>query len=122
MPLEYLQMIKYYLGDMKKIEWEYIRSNFEDMYLCCAMLSRSVMFDSFRPFGPYSAWFLCPWDFSGKNTGVGCCFLLQGIFLTLGSNPHLLCLLHWQADSLPLSHVRGLVSKIIKPQIASDQK
>ena len=25
---------------------------------------------------------LCPWDFSGKNTGVGCHFLLQGIFLT----------------------------------------
>ena len=28
--------------------------------------------------------------------------LPQGIFLTQGSNPHLLCLLHWQADSLPL--------------------
>ena len=25
---------------------------------------------------------LYPWDFSGKNTGVGCHFLLQGIFLT----------------------------------------
>ena len=23
---------------------------------------------------------LCPWDFPGKNTGVGCYFLLQGIF------------------------------------------
>ena len=30
---------------------------------------------------------LCPWNFSGKNTGVGCCFLLQGIFLTQGLNP-----------------------------------
>ena len=29
-------------------------------------------------------------------------FLLQGIFLTQGSNPCLLLLLHWQADSLPL--------------------
>ena len=29
---------------------------------------------------------LCPWDFSGENTGVGCHFLLQGIFLTQGSN------------------------------------
>ena len=38
----------------------------------------------------------------GKNTGVGCHFLLQGIFPTLGSNPCLLHLLHWQADSLPL--------------------
>ena len=33
---------------------------------------------------------------------MGCHFLLQGIFLTQGSNLHLLCLLHWQADSLPL--------------------
>ena len=37
--------------------------------------------------------------FPGKNTGVGC--LLQGMFLTQGLNIHLLCLLHWQADSLP---------------------
>ena len=30
-----------------------------------------------------------PWSFSGKNTGVGCHFLLQGIFPTQGSNPGL---------------------------------
>ena len=29
-------------------------------------------------------------DSPGKNTGMGCCFLLQGIFPTQGSNPHLL--------------------------------
>ena len=29
----------------------------------------------------------------------------QGIFLTQGSNPRLLHLLHWQVDSLPLSHL-----------------
>ena len=44
---------------------------------------------------------LCPWDFLGKNTGVGCHLLPQGIFWTQGSNPGLL---HWQAGSLPLSH------------------
>ena len=33
-------------------------------------------------------------DFSGKNTGVGCRFLLQGTRPTQGSSPHLLCLLH----------------------------
>ena len=32
---------------------------------------------------------LCPWDSHGKNTGVGCHALLQGIFLTQGSNPGL---------------------------------
>ena len=36
-------------------------------------------------------------DFPGKETSVGCPFLLQEIFLTQGSSPHLLCLLHWQA-------------------------
>ena len=36
---------------------------------------------------------------------MSCHFLLQGIFLTQGSSPHFLCLLHWQADSLPLSHM-----------------
>ena len=33
---------------------------------------------------------LCPWDSPGKNTGVGCHSLLQGIFPTQGSNPGLL--------------------------------
>ena len=42
-------------------------------------------------------------DSPGKNTGVRCHALLQGIFPTQGSNPCLLCLLHWQAASL-LSH------------------
>ena len=51
----------------------------------------------------YIARILSPWKFPGKNIGVGCHFLLQGIFLTQRSNPHLLCLLHWQADCLPLA-------------------
>ena len=46
----------------------------------------------------------CPWAFSGKNTGVGCHFLLQGIFLAQGSNLSLLHLLHWQADFSLLNH------------------
>ena len=50
---------------------------------------------------------LCPWDSSGKNTEefrqVDCCALLQGIFLNQGWNLHLLCLLYWQAGSLPLA-------------------
>ena len=41
---------------------------------------------------------LCPWDFPGQNTGVGCHSLLQGIFPTQGWN---LGLLQLQADSLP---------------------
>ena len=45
---------------------------------------------------------LCPGSSLGKNTGVGCHFLLQGIFSTQGSNLSLLYLLNWQVDSLRL--------------------
>ena len=54
------------------------------------------------PTGLQPARLLCPWDSSAKNTGVGCHALLQGTFQTQGSNPCLLCFLHWQASSLPL--------------------
>ena len=51
-------------------------------------LSRSVASDSETPWTvPRRP--LCPWDAPGKNTGVGCHALLQGISLTQGSN---LCL------------------------------
>ena len=46
---------------------------------------------------------LCLLDSPGKNTGVNCHSLLQGIFLTQESNWHLLPLLHWQVGSLPLA-------------------
>ena len=55
-----------------------------------------------RPHGLQPTILLYPWNFPGKNTRVGCLFLLQGIFLTQGSN---LRLLHCQEDSLPLSRL-----------------
>jgi len=55
----------------------------------------------------------CP----GKNTGVGCYFLLKGIFLTKGLNPPFLRLLHWQAASLPLSHLGSLYPGEVKDKI-----
>ena len=48
---------------------------------------------------------LCPWDFPGKNTGMGCHFLLQGILSIQQLILHFLCLLHWQKNSLPLHHL-----------------
>ena len=57
---------------------------------------------------PHGLWFtrlLCPFDFPGKNTGMGYHLLLQGVFLTQGLNSCLLHFLHWQAVSLPLSHL-----------------
>ena len=63
------------------------------------MLSRSVMPNSLQPLGLKPTRLLCPWDFPGKNTGLGCHDLLQGIFLTQRSNPLLLhcrqILYHW---------------------------
>ena len=69
------------------------------------VLNHSVVSDSLRSHGLQPARFLCPWNFPSKNTGTGCHFLLQGIFPTQGLNLHLLCLLHWQVDSLPLYHL-----------------
>ena len=43
-----------------------------------------------RPHGLWPASLLCLWDFLGKNTRVGCHFLLQGNFPTQGPNPRLL--------------------------------
>ena len=53
--------------------------------------------------GLYPTRLLCPWYFPGKNTGIGCHFLLQGIFPTQGLN---LGLLHCRQDSL-LSQLPG---------------
>ena len=56
-------------------------------------VSRLVVSDSLRPQELQPIRLLCPWDFPGKNTGMDCHFLLQGIFPTQDS-----CI---QTDSLP---------------------
>ena len=63
----------------------------------CSVMSDSVQLHRLQP-----TRLLCPWSFSGKNIGVGCYFIFQGIFLTQELN---LRLLHWQADSLPLCYL-----------------
>ena len=57
---------------------------------------RAKLLQLLQSCGLQPARLLCPWDFPGENTGVGCQFLLQGIFLIQGLNAHLFCLLHWQ--------------------------
>ena len=59
------------------------------------------MSDSFATPWAIDCQFLYPWDFPSRITELGCQFVLQGIFLTQGSNPYLL---HWQVGSLALSH------------------
>ena len=72
---------------------------------CACMLSHSAMSNSLRPHGLQPARSLCPLKFSRQDSGVGCHFLFQGIFLTQGSNLCLLHLLPWQADSSPPHHL-----------------
>ena len=62
------------------------------------------MSDSLQLHGLEPTRFLCLWNSPGKNTGVGCHSLLQGIFLTQGSN---LCLLHCRWILYCLSHQRS---------------
>ena len=61
------------------------------------------MSDTLQPYGLQLPRLLCPWGSPGKDTGVGSHSLLQGIFPTQGSNPHLLSLMHWHMGSLPLA-------------------
>ena len=69
-----------------------LKSRFASCYIifnsACSVIS--IVPNSLQPCGLYPARLLCPWDFAGKNIGVGCHFLLQGIFPTQESNPHLL--------------------------------
>ena len=44
---------------------------------CCCCLVASVVSSSVRPHRRQPTRLLCPWDSPGKNTGVGCHFLLQ---------------------------------------------
>ena len=81
-------------------------------YLVCA-LSHSVVSSSLPPHGLQSARLLCLQNSPDKNTKMGCHFLLQGNFLTQGSNPYLL---HWQVDSLPLSPQGSPYSYLISHQ------
>ena len=52
-----------------------------------AYVIHSVVPNSLQPHGPQPTRFLCPWDFSVKNTGVGCHFLLQGDLPNPGIKP-----------------------------------
>ena len=95
----------------------------------CVCVSCSVVFNSLWPHGLQPARLIHPWNSPGKNTVVNCHSLLQGIFMTQGSNPGLLhcrqtlyCLSHKtysQRENLGSSkrkaiyHIQGNLHKII---------
>ena len=75
--------------------------------VCSVAQSRLILCNPMDCSPPGSS---CLWNLLGKNTGVGCHFLLQGVFSTQGLN---LCLLNWQADSLPLALPREALCDVI---------
>ena len=89
----------------KRAKWK--KSDTKECILCACMracmLSHSSRVWLFAKLGPWIAHKAAlSMGFSRQDTEVGWPALLQEIFLTQGSNLHLLCLLHWQAGSLPL--------------------
>ena len=89
------------------VNWE-IRIDIYTLRCCCCCLVTSALSGSVQPCGLQPARLLCPWKSAGKNTGVGCHALLQGIFLTQGLNPSLLhcrqILYHWATREAPYIH------------------
>ena len=89
----------------------YLHAVFTCKLPCAGLCSvASVAPNSLQPYGLQPARLLCPQDSLGKNTGVGCHTLLQGIFLTQGWNSASPALL---VDSLPLSHHRSPINYLI---------
>ena len=73
------------------------------------MLSRSVVSNSLQLHELYPTRLLCPWEFPGRNTGVGCHARLQGISPTQGLNPGLP---HCSRIRYPLSHQGNPVNSV----------
>ena len=75
------------------------------VHLCCVcMCAQSInsvwVFET--PWTPWPARLPCPWESPGKNTGVGCHSLLQGIVPTQKRVPGVLCDVHLSAYSKPV--------------------
>ena len=62
--------------------------------LCCCLVAKLYPI-LLWPHGLQSARLICPWDFPGKNTGVGSHLLLQGILPTQGLNESLFPMSAW---------------------------
>ena len=82
--------------------------------VCSCCLVAKLCLALLRSHGLQPTRLLCPWDFPGKDAGVGCHFLLQGIFLIRRLNLHLL---YPQADSLTLSHQGSQVFRYIQAKL-----
>ena len=91
--------------------------------MCCCCYVGSVVSDSVRPHSRQPTRLLRPWDSPGKNTGVGCHFLLQGMKVKSESEVAQLCptLSDPMDCSLPGSCIHGIFqARVLEwPAIAS---
>ena len=75
--------------------------------VCVSVLSRISRVRLFATLWTIACQAPLPMGFSRQEYWSGLTFPPQGIFPTHGSNPRLRGLLHWQAEFLPLSHLRS---------------
>ena len=100
----YLSLTSAQLGILKLWPWEIPSIHLAQTNECSAVLSHFSCIQLFTALWTVPARLLCPWDSPGKNTGVGCHTLLQGIFPTQGSN---LCLLSPALAGVPIEQWNG---------------
>ena len=85
---------------------------FQLLFHCC-LVTKSCL-TILQPHGLYPSRPLCPLDFPGKNTGVSCHVLLQGIFLI-----HILS--HWESPSYFVHFSLSCVRLFVTPWTAARQ-
>ena len=78
------------------------------------------MSNSLRPHGLYPTRLACPWDFLGKNTGLGSHSLLPGIFLTQGLNLHCRQILYRLSQQGIPNHIVYSRALVVKLENASE--
>ena len=84
LPWERMVMANFVLLDWAMVSRSLIKHYsgfFCEGVFVCVCVSCSVVSNSLQPHGLWPTRLLCPWDFPGKNTGVGCHFLLQRVSL-----------------------------------------
>ena len=107
------------IGDHSALPQMFVLFPWYPWHVCVCVRTHlcSAMFNSLRPWGLQPARFLCSWYSLGKNTGMGCYSLLQGIFLTQGFNLGLLncrqILYHWAVREAPSVTYTHLISSLV---------
>ena len=99
-------VFSFYTSILESLQWH--------SCVCMCALSRLTLCDPMDYSPPRSS---VRAIFQARNTEVGCHFLLQGIFLSQGLNPCLLCLLNWQVNLLPPHYLGSRIVRVCLLQV-----